>query len=561
MNFLRHIKISQKLALAFSVLIGISLLMAFLAFSSINDVKQADAESDAATQMEAANEQFQASFLTQRQKLLYFLLTGDRDGLKEYEELQKQTLDLFGDLQKKANGNAVIATPIAQLGKYYQEWTGNFADKQVQLMRNYLTVNEARAIEVTGMPEALMDNFDKTAQKLSHALEVIVDQAMERRDAAMGRFTMTILVSIGISVLAALIFGYMLTRLIARPISRITDVMDTLAHGKLDIEIQGADRRDEIGAMANAVEVFKQNAVKQREQQAKEAEQQEHERLRTQRMTELAQEFDEKMTNGLQVVAQSVEDVTDSASTMAGNALETGTLSHDASSAIDQASTNIQTVSAATTQLSSSVSEISRQMAQTSDVTRAAVGEIESTNARVVSLNDAADRIGEVIKIISDIAEQTNLLALNATIEAARAGDAGKGFAVVASEVKNLANQTAKATDQIGLQIAEIQSETGAAADAVLGIGETIRKIDELTAAVASAVEEQGAATSEIARNVDEAARGTNQVANVVQSVAKAADETGKLADSQKKTVVQLGDNNNVLKSDIDDFLNTVKNL
>jgi methyl-accepting chemotaxis protein len=561
MNFLRHMKISRKLTLSFSILVAVTLLMAVVSFSAIQDIKSAEAENQKANLLGNTFRQFGETFNDQREGLLYYLLTGDRDGLKQYNEAALQGKKTMADLMQYSKGNESVFALVNQLALYHKTWSNEFASEQLNLMRNYLTVNQARAIEVSGLPEEVIGKFSNTAHKLADELEKIVNLTIEQKDDALTRFSTTIIVSIAILVLVAIFFGFTLTNVIAGPIGRVTQLMGNLAKGDLEIDVQGVDRRDEIGGMARAVEVFKKNAIEQRELQANEAKKQEAERVRHEKLEQLARSFDESMRNGLGVVAKSVGDVTDSASTMAGNAVETGALSQDASVAIEEASANIQTVSSATTQLSSSISEISRQMAQTSEVSRAAVDEIENANARVSALNEAAVSIGQVVQIISDIADQTNLLALNATIESARAGEAGKGFAVVASEVKNLANQTGKATEEISLKINEIQNETGAAADAVLGIGETIRKIDELTAVVASAVEEQGAATSEIARNVDEAAQGANQVSGVVQSVAQAADETGKLAESQKAIVQELSNNNDVLKRDIDTFLGEVKSL
>ncbi|NVJ90399.1 MAG: HAMP domain-containing protein [Methylocystaceae bacterium] len=561
MNFLRHMKISRKLTLSFSILVAVTLLMAVVSFSAIQDIKSAEAENQKANLLGSTFRLFDESFNDQREGLLYYLLTGDRNGLKQYNEAALQGKKAMKDLMQYSKGNESVFALVNQLALYHKTWTNEFASQQLNLMRNYLTVNQARAIEVSGLPGEVIGKFSNTAHKLAHELENIVNLTIEQKDTALTRFSTTIIVSIAILVLIAVFFGFTLTNVIAGPIGRITELMGNLAKGDLEIDVQGVDRRDEIGGMARAVEVFKKNAIEQRELQANEAKKQEAERVRHEKLEQLARDFDESMRNGLGVVAKSVGDVTESASTMAGNAVETGALSQDASVAIEEASANIQTVSSATTELSSSISEISRQMAQTSEVSRAAVDEIEKANARVSALNDAAVSIGQVVQIISDIADQTNLLALNATIESARAGEAGKGFAVVASEVKNLANQTGKATEEISQKINEIQNETGAAADAVLGIGETIRKIDELTAVVASAVEEQGAATSEIARNVDEAAQGANQVSGVVQSVAQAADETGKLAESQKNIVQELNDNNDVLKRDIDNFLSEVKSL
>lgn len=561
MQFFEHLKIAQKLTLSFFVLVAVVVLMAIVSFSAINDIKSADQESEQSWKFDHAYQLYQQSFSEQRQGLLHYLLTGDRAGLEKYTESEVVMGTYFTELQQLSAHNAELSSLVNRLAALKQEWKSQFAEKQIQLMRNYLSVNEARAIEVTGLPQEVIAHFDETAQLLSQKLNAVISASIEMKASAITRFSITIIVSIAVLVAVAIFFGLALSKVIAGPIGRITHTMSQLADGNLDVEIDDCERKDEIGGMARAVKVFKENAIVQRELQSKEAEKQEQDRLRHERMDQLAADFDQKMQNGLSIVSHSVTNVTNSASTMAGNAVETGALSQDASIAIEEASANIQTVSSASTQLTSSISEISRQMGQASEVSQAAVQEIERTNTRVIALNEAANSIGQVVQIISDIADQTNLLALNATIESARAGEAGKGFAVVASEVKNLAKQTGQATEEITQKVNEIQNETGAAAEAVLGIGETIRTINQLTGAVATAVEEQGAATSEIARNVDEAAQGANQVSSVMQSVAQAADETGKLAEGQKSIIEELGHNNEGLKNDISTFLTAVKSL
>ncbi|MFD2205655.1 methyl-accepting chemotaxis protein [Kiloniella antarctica] len=561
MQFFRHLKIAHKLVASFTLLVAVTLLMAIVSFSAINDIKSADQESETARNLEGAYQLYKQSFASQRQGLLYYLLTGDRTGLNQYNDYSVTTAEHYKKLEELSQGQKKLSQLIGALSGHYQVWMTDFASTQINLMRNYLTVNQARAIEVSGQPQAAIAQFDMAAADLSAELNMILQQSVEVKESASNRFTITIIASISLLAFAAIFLAIALTRALATPLSRITSKMSDLANGELDIDIQGSERRDEIGGMVRAVEVFKQNALEQRAMRAQEAEKQEVERQRHEGMERLTRDFDKTMTEGLKVVSNSVFEVSESAKTMVGNATETGALSQDASAAIEEASANIQTVSAATTELTSSISEISRQMNQTSEVSQAAVDEIAHANSRVVALNEAAKSIGQVVQIISDIAEQTNLLALNATIEAARAGDAGKGFAVVASEVKHLATQTGKATEEIGVKVSEIQNETESAAAAVLGIGDTIRKIDELTAAVAGAVEEQGAATSEIARNVEEAAQGANQVAGVVLQVAKAADDTGKLAETQQTVVGEMGRNNDSLKKDISVFLNEVKAL
>ncbi len=589
MLFLRNLRIAQKLALGFAVLITVTLIMAVVSFTSISDIRQSDADDQTVQELAITYQKYQLAFIEQRQHLMSFLLTGDRTAVAAYNESTSEVRELHEKLTTLAANSPTIAPLIVSVDEVYQEWKGKFAEKQIQLMRNYLTVNQARAIEVSGEPMLVVAKFDGLLSNLSKELDLLSVHANELKDSAINRFATANIIGIVILLLIAIAAGIILTRVIAGPISRIIEVMSDLAKGQLEVEVRGVEQRDEIGDIARAVVVFKENAIEQRHMQerekeekealaaamenlkqkeaqerenhARELEKQEKERARTAEMNRMTVEFDGKMSSGIGVVAQSVSAVSESSTTMFSNAEQTQKLSQSAANSIEAASGNIQTVSAATTELSASIGEISRQMSKASEVSATAVREIEMTNSRVEALNAAAESIGQVIQIISDIANQTNLLALNATIESARAGEAGKGFAVVASEVKNLATQTSKATEEISSKISEIQNETSAAAASVLGIGDTIRIIDELTAAVASAVEEQGAATSEIARNVERASQGTSEVADVVNQVAQAAADTEKLAVNQREIVGSLDQNNEVLKSDIGNFLSGVKAL
>lgn len=589
MQFLRNLRIAQKLALGFAVLIAVTLIMAVVSFTSISDIRQSDTDNQTVQELATTYQEYQHAFIVQRQHLMSFLLTGDRSSVAAYNESSSEVSGLHDKLAALAADSPTIAPLVVSIGDVYQEWKGKFAEEQIRLMRNYLTVNQARAIEVSGEPMLAVAKFEGMLSVLSKELNLISAQATALKDSAINRFATANIIGIVVLLLIAIAAGVILTRVIAGPISRIIDVMSELAKGQLDVEVRGVTQRDEIGDIARAVVVFKDNAIEQRHMQerekeekealatamerlkqkeveereahSRELEKQEKEQARTAEMNRMTVEFDGKMTSGIGVVAQSVSAVSDSSTTMFSNAEQTQKLSQSAANSIEAASGNIQTVSAATTELSASIGEISRQMSKASEVSTTAVREIEMTNSRVEALNEAAESIGQVIQIISDIANQTNLLALNATIESARAGEAGKGFAVVASEVKNLATQTSKATEDISNKISEIQSETSAAAASVLGIGDTIRIIDELTAAVASAVEEQGAATSEIARNVERASQGTSEVADVVNQVAQAAADTEKLAVNQREIVGSLDQNNEVLKSDIGNFLSGVKAL
>ncbi len=366
-----------------------------------------------------------------------------------------------------------------------------------------------------------------------------------------------------IALLIALVvtaIGIFFARSITKPIANMTDVMGVLAEGNLEAEVPSQDRTDEIGDMASAVEVFKANAieVKRLEAQQKEDEAR-SEKEKRDMMLAMADDFENSVGGVVNSVSSAATEMQSSAESVKGTAEETSKQSTVVAAAAEEASTNVQTVASASEELSSSISEISRQVSQSTQISSAAVAEVEGANEKVKGLASAANKIGEVVALITDIADQTNLLALNATIEAARAGDAGKGFAVVASEVKNLATQTAKATEEISAQIGSIQGATQEAVEAIESIGGTISQMSEISSTIAAAVEEQGAATQEIARNVEQAAQGTTEVASTISQVNSAADETGKSSSDMLSAAGELSQQAELLRGEVDKFLNQIR--
>jgi methyl-accepting chemotaxis protein len=273
----------------------------------------------------------------------------------------------------------------------------------------------------------------------------------------------------------------------------------------------------------------------------------------------LADDLESTVKKVVDAVSQSAAGIGGTAQSMSATAKESNRQTTAVAAASVQATTNVQTVAAAAEELSASISEISRQVAQSAKIAGQAVEDAERTNATVKSLAEAAQKIGDVVKLINDIAGQTNLLALNATIEAARAGDAGKGFAVVASEVKSLANQTAKATEDIAAQIGAIQTATQNSVQAIGGIGKVIGEINGIATTIASAVEEQGAATQEIARNVQQAAAGTQEVSANIEGVKEAAAETGRSADQVLNAAGKLAQHSTTLSAEVDTFLKKIR--
>jgi len=365
------------------------------------------------------------------------------------------------------------------------------------------------------------------------------------------------------AVIVVLLVGLLtilLRRIVSGPLRRLEDAMSRLAGGDIEVAVPSTDRGDEIGDMAQAVQVFKDNAIEMRRLESERRADQERataEKRRT--MDGLANSFETTVKHIVDGVIGGLDDMQDSAQSMSGLADQTSRESTEVAAAAEQATSNVNTVAAAAEEMSNSIAEIGERVAQSTRITSEAVARAESTDATVQGLADAASRIGEVVKMISAIAEQTNLLALNATIEAARAGDAGKGFAVVASEVKNLANQTAKATEQIGAQIADMQAVTGDAVTAIQEIRTTIVEVSEIATTIAAAIEEQSAATQEIARNTTEAAAGTQSVAGKITSVKTATESTGNAARSLLQAVNGLSEQANVLRREVDDFLSNVR--
>jgi methyl-accepting chemotaxis protein len=368
-----------------------------------------------------------------------------------------------------------------------------------------------------------------------------------------------VLVALGV-IAAAVIGMWFVARGIARPIQHMTDAMRRLAAGDTQVEVPAIGRRDEIGSIAEAVEVFKQNAI---EKQALETAQVENEKRTAEEkrrsMNELAATFEANVGQLVQSLSSAAASMQDTARSMSLNADETNSQANVVATASKQTSSNVQTVASATEQLSSSIAEIGHQVSQSTKIAGKAVEDARRTDSTAQTLAAGAQKIGDIVTLIQNIAGQTNLLALNATIEAARAGDAGKGFAVVASEVKSLASQTAKATTEIASQITAIQASSEDAVAAIQGIIETISEIDKIATTIAAAVEEQGAATREIARNVQEAARGTEEVSTTISCVQHAANETGTAANQVLGAADQLSHQATDLTSQVNQFLENVK--
>jgi len=485
-----------------------------------------------------------SSMLTMRRHEKDFMLRRDE---KYVGELKKTAAD-FSRLMAGADIQPPVKADIAKKLEKYQADFSAWA---------------AGAMEVASYGAAMSKTF--------HEIEpVIVDveksvqqlyTAAEAQEAATRSAVSTwMLLAFALAVVVVCGLSLWIGRSISRAIATMVSAMTRLAGGEFKIVIPGLGRKDEIGEMAGAVEIFKNNMIEANRLRAEQlaAEQRQIEQRKAD-MCALANAFEGAVGEIVETVSSAATELEASANTLTRSAAQSQNLATAVAAASEEASTNVQSVSAASEELTVSVNEISRQVQESSRVANEAVDQAQKTNSRVSELSKAASRIGDVVELINTIAGQTNLLALNATIEAARAGEAGRGFAVVASEVKALAEQTAKATGEISQQISGIQAATAESVGAIKEIGDTIGRMSEIASTIAAAVEEQGAATQEISRNIQHAASGTQQVSSNITDVQHGATETGSASAQVHSAAKSLSCESNRLKLEVGKFLDSVR--
>ncbi|MCJ2125175.1 methyl-accepting chemotaxis protein [Methylobacterium sp. J-077] len=554
------LKVGVKIALVMALMLAITVGVSVISLRNIGLIEETEAWTVHTREVLAEVDRMTVAMVDRETALRGYLISADPRFLEPEEAGRKAFAASWDAASKLTANNPTQPGRLAALKALAERWGTEVADRERALMQDPATREEARRLEGAGVGKAVMDGLRAKAAEIAQVEQDLLKARSVASDAAIASSRAANWVGLGSIVVTALVGLLLLHNGIGKPIHRMTQAMIRLAADDLSVEIPGVGRRDEVGAMAGAVQVFRDGLARTKALEEEAARTQAGlEAQRKAAMREMAASFEGAVGGIIRAVATASANLKSTAETMSAAAAETASQSTTVAAAAEQAAANVNTVAAAAEELGVSVNEIGRQVQASADLADAAVLEAGKSADLVRNLRDGAVKIGAVVDLISGIAGQTNLLALNATIEAARAGEAGRGFAVVATEVKELAGQTATATGEIARQIGEIQSWTGETVDAIGIIVGRITEMSGLSTGIAAAIEEQGSATQEIVRNVGQAATGAGEVTANIAGVASAAEGAGAAAAQVLGSASELSVQAERLDVEVHRFLDTVR--
>jgi methyl-accepting chemotaxis protein len=547
---LSNLKIATRIFMGFGlILIILAGMTLFANNASLQSVQKENEFARRSHQMKGLYS-IKADFIDLRRAITLSILRGGNeefhDNIKSLEEQMSEVRDGYKKQDRKDRMTKAMEN-LKEYGQkldYFVSVRGNKdeADKAFNSLSSNGQVIQSTVVDLAKDLEADMSADEKIMEASAAYNEEVLQ------------------ISGAFAIFLGLFIAYVIGQGISKPVRQMTQTMEILADGNLEVEIPSLENKDEIGHMAKAVNIFKENAKKveaMRAEQAKTDARVAAERRKA--MLDLADRFEASVMGVVKNVSSSATEMQATAQSMSNIAQETSAQATTVAAAATEASANVETVASAAEELSASTSEIGSRVTEAARVSQSAADESARTNERIQKLAVSTNKIGEVVELINAIASQTNLLALNATIEAARAGEAGKGFAVVASEVKGLANQTAKATEEIGAQIASVQAETNGAVQAIGAITEIINQVRGISSNIAAAVEEQSSATREIARNVQQASQGTHDVSTNIVSVTQASSQTGAAAEDVLTAAGDLSKDAEKLRKEVETFLANIR--